>query len=117
MEQCHLLSNIHTICQRDGEGKKTLRPYEMSLKLYFRYACLVAEASSDTSEVEQNLVGVIDATVYRDNDVLQYLPGAAEYIYISEIVVLNKFRRQKVATALLKACDVLARFWGFLWIV
>ncbi|XP_059281856.1 GCN5-related N-acetyltransferase 10, chloroplastic [Lycium ferocissimum] len=82
-----------------------------------RYACLVAEASSDTSEVEQNLVGVVDATVYRDNDVLQYLPGAAEYIYISGIGVLNKFRRQKVATALLKACDVLARFWGFDYLV
>ncbi|KAK4352744.1 hypothetical protein RND71_028262 [Anisodus tanguticus] len=82
-----------------------------------RYACLVAEASSDTPEVEQDLVGVVDATVYRDSDVLQHLPGAAEYIYISGIAVLNKFRRQKVATALLKACDVLARFWGFEYLV
>ncbi|MCD7457766.1 hypothetical protein HAX54_036069 [Datura stramonium] len=82
-----------------------------------RYACLVAEASSNTPEVERDLVGVVDATVYRDNDVLQHLPGAAEYIYISGIAVLNKFRRQKVATALLKACDVLARFWGFEYLV
>ncbi|XP_009794282.1 GCN5-related N-acetyltransferase 10, chloroplastic-like [Nicotiana sylvestris] len=75
-----------------------------------RYACLVAEPSSDNP---QDIVGVVDATAFRDNDVLQYLPGAAEYLYISGIAVLNKFRRQKVATALLKACDVLARFWGF----
>ncbi|CAN4087753.1 unnamed protein product [Withania somnifera] len=82
-----------------------------------RYACLVTEASSDTPEVEKDVVGVVDATVYRYNDVLQYLPGAAEYIYVSGIAVLNKFRRQKVATALLKACDVLARFWGFEYLV
>lgn len=82
-----------------------------------RYACFVAETSSDTPEVEQDVVGVVDATVYRDSDVLQYLPGATEYIYISGIAVLNKFRRQKVATALLKACDVLARFWGFEYLV
>lgn len=82
-----------------------------------RYACLVAEASSDTPEIEQDLVGVVDATVYRDVDVLQYLPGATEYIYISGIAVLNKFRRQKVATTLLKACDVLARYWSFEYLV
>ncbi|KAG5616968.1 hypothetical protein H5410_016792 [Solanum commersonii] len=82
-----------------------------------RYACLVAEASTDTPEVEQDLVGVVDATVYRDTDVLQFLPGATEYIYISGIAVLNNFRRRKVATALLKACDVLARFWRFEYLV
>nr|XP_016484338.1 PREDICTED: autophagy-related protein 9-like isoform X2 [Nicotiana tabacum] len=38
-ERCHLLSNIHTICQRDGEGKKILRLHELSLKLYFRCFC------------------------------------------------------------------------------
>lgn len=57
-----------------------------------RYACLVVEASNDTPEVEKDIVGVVDATVYRHNDVLQYLPGATEYIYISGIAVLNKFR-------------------------
>ncbi|KAK6785790.1 hypothetical protein RDI58_014315 [Solanum bulbocastanum] len=82
-----------------------------------RYACLVAEASTDTPEVKQEVVGVVDATVYSDDDVLQYLPGGTEYIYISGIAVLNKFRRQKVATALLKACDVLARYWGFEYLV
>ncbi|KAK4708448.1 hypothetical protein R3W88_029373 [Solanum pinnatisectum] len=80
-----------------------------------RYACLVAEAVS--SEEEQHLVGVIDATVNEDKDILQYLPVATKYIYISGIAVLNKFRRQKVGTALLKACDVLARFWGIEYLV
>nr|XP_016498294.1 PREDICTED: uncharacterized protein LOC107817038 [Nicotiana tabacum] len=79
-----------------------------------RYACLVAEHNSD---VEQDIVGVVFATVLRDKDVLHYFPGAEEYLYISGIAVLNKFRRQKVATALLKACDVLARIWGFDYLV
>ncbi|XP_009794296.1 GCN5-related N-acetyltransferase 10, chloroplastic-like [Nicotiana tabacum] len=79
-----------------------------------RYACLVAEPSSDSP---QDIVGVVNATVLRDKDVLHYFPGAEEYLYISGIAVLNQFRREKVATALLKACDVLARFWGFDYLV
>ncbi|PHT77609.1 hypothetical protein T459_15661 [Capsicum annuum] len=82
-----------------------------------RYACLVAEASSDIAEVEQDVVGVVDVTVYRDDDVLQHLPGATEYVYIAGVAVSNKFRRQKVATTLLKACDVLARVWGYEYLV
>ncbi|XP_049380886.1 uncharacterized protein LOC125845426 [Solanum stenotomum] len=81
-----------------------------------RYTCLVAEAASSDEE-EQHLVGVIDATVNEDKDILQYLPLATKYIYISGIAVLTKFRRQKVATALLKACDALARFWGIEYLV
>ncbi|GAA0143840.1 acetyltransferase [Lithospermum erythrorhizon] len=78
-----------------------------------RYACLVAEASLGKSSSKEELVGVVDATVYCDNDVLMHIPGADEYLYVSGIAVLNKFRRQKVATALLKACDILARLWRF----
>ncbi|KAI3918354.1 hypothetical protein MKX01_041674 [Papaver californicum] len=82
-----------------------------------RYACLVAktaDTSSDTSSLsEQGLVGVVDVTVLRNKDVVQHLDGAEEYLYVSGIAVFNKFRRQKVATALLKACDVLLNIWGF----
>ncbi|CAI9114787.1 OLC1v1015589C1 [Oldenlandia corymbosa var. corymbosa] len=85
-----------------------------------RYACLVAEPVNDddgSGTEEENLVGVVDVTVLRDNDVLGHLPGAEEYLYVSGIAVLSKFRRQKVGTALLKACDALAAVWGFDYLV
>ncbi|KAI3872202.1 hypothetical protein MKW98_011694 [Papaver atlanticum] len=82
-----------------------------------RYACLVAktaDTSSDTLSLSaQGLVGVVDVTVLNNKDVVQHLDGAEEYLYVSGIAVFNKFRRQKVATALLKACDVLLNIWGF----
>ncbi|KAK6938003.1 GNAT domain [Dillenia turbinata] len=76
-----------------------------------RYASLVAEAVGD--ETETRLVGVVDVTVQRDESVLGHFSGAEEYLYISGIAVLNSFRRRKVATALLKACDVLSHLWGY----
>ncbi|XP_052188578.1 uncharacterized protein LOC127798959 [Diospyros lotus] len=79
-----------------------------------RYACLVAEPNADSSG---QLVGVVDVTVLRDDAVLEHLPGAEEYLYVSGIAVLNNFRRKKVATALLKACDVLSGLWGFEYLV
>ncbi|KAL6961951.1 GCN5-related N-acetyltransferase 10, chloroplastic [Sarracenia purpurea var. burkii] len=82
-----------------------------------RYACLVAEASTDTPESRQELVGVVDVTVLRDKDVLQHLSEAEEYLYVSGIAVLNNFRRKKVATALLKACEVVSDLWGFEYLV
>ncbi|KAK6116673.1 hypothetical protein DH2020_049555 [Rehmannia glutinosa] len=78
-----------------------------------RYACLVAEPRSDDQESNKELAGVVDVTVLREDSVLEHLPGAEEYLYVSGIAVLNKFRRQKVATTLLKACDILSAIWGF----
>ncbi|KAF5732787.1 hypothetical protein HS088_TW17G00319 [Tripterygium wilfordii] len=75
-----------------------------------RYACLVAEA-------KQKLVGIVDVTVMRDEAVLQHLRGAEEYLYVSGIAVLQTFRRQKVASALLKACDMLSLQLGFDYLV
>ncbi|XP_021748682.1 uncharacterized protein LOC110714476 isoform X2 [Chenopodium quinoa] len=66
-----------------------------------RYACLVAEPAKehdrDTSmnsqaeQVQQQLVGVVDVTVLRDNDVMQHLQGAPEYLYVSGIAVSQNF--------------------------
>ncbi|KAJ0969408.1 hypothetical protein J5N97_022285 [Dioscorea zingiberensis] len=81
-----------------------------------RYACLVAEsvdANDAERAAEMGLVGVVDVTVQRDEDVLKHLQGVEEYLYVSGIGVLKKFRRQRVATALLQACDKLAILWGF----
>ncbi|KAB5556370.1 hypothetical protein DKX38_007279 [Salix brachista] len=73
-----------------------------------RYACLVAEPAA-----ERKLVGIVDVTALRDEDVLQHLEGADEYLYISGIAVSNNFRRRKIGSALLKACDTLSHLWGF----
>ncbi|XP_010927818.2 GCN5-related N-acetyltransferase 10, chloroplastic isoform X1 [Elaeis guineensis] len=81
-----------------------------------RYACLVAE-SINVSDLlrapEHRLVGVVDVTVQRDEEVLRHLEGVEEYLYVSGMAVLKKFRRQKVATMLLKACDALSLLWGY----
>ncbi|KAH1238382.1 hypothetical protein GmHk_08G023052 [Glycine max] len=82
--------------------------------MLFRYACLVAETAIDDPDSAKQLVGVIDVTVLRDQNVLQHLPPEAEeYLYISGIAVSKTFRRRKIATALLKACDMLSILWGF----
>ncbi|OAY75801.1 hypothetical protein ACMD2_01333 [Ananas comosus] len=81
-----------------------------------RYACLVAESESKSDsqqETAQGLVGVVDVTVQQDRDVLSHLEGAEEYIYVSGIAVLQKFRRKKIATVLLKACDAVSLVWGY----
>ncbi|XP_054812669.1 uncharacterized protein LOC129313508 [Prosopis cineraria] len=83
-----------------------------------RYACLVAEAATICSDSSKQIVGVVDVTASRDGNVLQLLPPEAqEYLYISGIAVSSNFRRRKVATALLKACDVLSVLWGFEFLV
>ncbi|KAH7663786.1 Acyl-CoA N-acyltransferase protein [Dioscorea alata] len=60
-----------------------------------RYACLVAESvNANTAErvAETEIVGVVDVTVQRDNDIVKHLQGAEEYVYVSGICVPTKFR-------------------------
>lgn len=60
-----------------------------------RYACLVAESvNANTAEIvaETGIVGVVDVTVQRDNDIVKHLQGAEEYVYVSGICVPTKFR-------------------------
>ncbi|CAH9112914.1 unnamed protein product [Cuscuta europaea] len=57
-----------------------------------RYACLVAQHWKDTAAEMKAVVGVVDATVFRDRNVLRHLQGANEYLYISGIAVLRKCR-------------------------
>lgn len=88
-----------------------------------RYACLVAEPDYHTVESgmhgmsENKLAGVVDATAFADKDILCHLEGAEEYLYVSGIAVSANYRRRKVATVLLKACDFLAYLWGFDYLV
>ncbi|KAK2659002.1 hypothetical protein Ddye_005535 [Dipteronia dyeriana] len=83
-----------------------------------RYACLVAEpATNSIRKSQEKLVGVVDVTVQRDAPVLQHLQGAQEYLYISGLAVSKSFRRQKIASVLLKACDMLAILWGYEYLV
>lgn len=85
----------------------------LKLDCLSRYACLVAEPTYDASESWHELVGVVDVTTMREEYVVQHLQGATEYLYISGIAVSNNFRRKKVATVLLKACENLSNLWGF----
>ncbi|KAK7812465.1 hypothetical protein CFP56_007699 [Quercus suber] len=73
------------------------------------------QPTTNASDSQKQVVGIVDVTVLRDKSVLQYLPAAEveEYLYVSGIAVLKSFRRQKIATLLLKACDVLSVMWGF----
>lgn len=80
-----------------------------------RYACLVAEEADATTQALQapfeKIIGVVDCMVQDEGDILANLQGANEYFYVSGIAVLPSFRRRKVGTALLKACEVLALQW------
>ncbi|RLM86115.1 hypothetical protein C2845_PM04G07390 [Panicum miliaceum] len=80
-----------------------------------RYACLVAEEAEPTTQLSQapyeKIVGVVDCTVQDEDDILKHLQGADEYLYVSGIAVLPSFRRRKLGTALLKACEALGLQW------
>ncbi|KGN44487.1 uncharacterized protein LOC101214390 isoform X2 [Cucumis sativus] len=79
-----------------------------------RYACLVAEPESEIGEEEYNFVGVVDVTVAGDLKIKRLLPpGVKEYLFVTGIAVAQNARRRKVATALLKGCDMLGKVWGF----
>ncbi|XP_030520873.1 uncharacterized protein LOC115734290 [Rhodamnia argentea] len=82
-----------------------------------RYACLVAEPATSAPMLEDGVVGVVDVTVLREKAVLRHLPGAEEYLYVSGIAVSESFRRRKVATVLLEACDELCIGWGYRYLV
>lgn len=56
---------------------------------------MVAESDSEHNSVWEPLkeiVGVVDVTVQRDEDVLTHLQGEEEYLYVSGIAVLTKYR-------------------------
>ncbi|RWW72662.1 hypothetical protein BHE74_00019505 [Ensete ventricosum] len=55
---------------------------------------LVESASAHNSlwEPLKEIVGVVDVTVQKDEDVLCHIQGEQEYLYISGIAVLTKFR-------------------------
>ncbi|CAA7052397.1 unnamed protein product [Microthlaspi erraticum] len=79
-----------------------------------RYACLVAEqASEDETCSSSSVVGVVDVTVQTENSVLRHFPGVEEYLYVSGLAVSKSQRRKKMASTLLKACDVICYLWGF----
>ncbi|KAJ6413794.1 hypothetical protein OIU84_006571 [Salix udensis] len=95
------------ICDGETLLRRDFKPENVK-SIFGIYACLVAEPAA-----ERKLVGIVDVTALRDEDVLQHLEGADEYLYISGIAVSNNFRRRKIGSALLKACDTLSHLWGF----
>lgn len=58
---------------------------------------MVAEASDERTSYrkigeKEEVVGVVDITVMRDENVLRHLNGDREYVYVSGIAVLPEFR-------------------------
>ncbi|CAH2066847.1 unnamed protein product [Thlaspi arvense] len=79
-----------------------------------RYACLVAEQPNEAeTSSSSSVVGVVDITVQTDNSVLRHFPGVEEYLYVSGLAVSKAQRRKKMASTMLKACDVICYLWGF----
>ncbi|XP_010415929.1 PREDICTED: uncharacterized protein LOC104701872 [Camelina sativa] len=79
-----------------------------------RYACLVAEQTSEAeTSSSTSVVGVVDVTAQNESSVLCHFPGVEEYLYVSGLAVSKAQRRKKMASTLLKACDVLCYLWGF----
>eukprot|EP00252_Welwitschia_mirabilis_P013585 TRINITY_DN2988_c0_g1_i1.p1 TRINITY_DN2988_c0_g1~~TRINITY_DN2988_c0_g1_i1.p1 ORF type:complete len:295 (+),score=43.59 TRINITY_DN2988_c0_g1_i1:507-1391(+) len=93
--------------------------YNIRHALPNRYACLIAEADCQCTETElsemqeRKIVGVVEAVADTEGEVLCHLEGAQEYLYLHSMAVSPCYRRKKVATTLLKACDYLALLWGF----
>lgn len=81
-----------------------------------RFACIVAVPEQPQNE-QDKVVGVVDAAAMADQHVLRCLPGVDEYLYISGMAVDSNYRRRKVATVLLQACDLTAMEWGFEYLV
>ncbi|ESQ27998.1 hypothetical protein EUTSA_v10019029mg [Eutrema salsugineum] len=78
-----------------------------------RYACLVAEQTNEAEKSSSSsVVGVVDITVQTENSVLRHFPGDEEYLYVSGLAVSKAQRRKKMASTLLKACDVICYLWG-----
>lgn len=73
--------------------------------------------AEQTNEAEtcssSSVVGVVDVTAQTESSVLQHFPGVEEYLYVSGLAVSKAQRRKKMASTLLKACDVLCYLWGF----
>ncbi|CAD6343500.1 unnamed protein product [Miscanthus lutarioriparius] len=86
-----------------------------------RYDCLVAEEAEAADQLSkapyERIVGVVDCTVQDEDDILKQLQGVDEYLYVSGIAVLPSFRRRKVGTALLKACEALGLKWRYRFMV
>ncbi|XP_010428057.1 PREDICTED: uncharacterized protein LOC104712782 isoform X2 [Camelina sativa] len=79
-----------------------------------RYACLVAEQTSEAeTSSSTSVVGVVDVTAQTESSVLCHFPGVEEYLYVSGLAVSKAQRRKRMGSTLLKACDVLCYLWGF----
>lgn len=68
-----------------------------------QYCCLIA------LQEQQKIVGTIELAVRTS----YHWHGKKEYVYLSNLAVLPNYRRQGIASALLKKCEEVAVSWGF----
>lgn len=80
-----------------------------------RYACLVAEQTSETdTSSSSSVVGVVDITVQTENSVLRHFPGEEEYLYVSGLAVSKAQRSLSSLSSLQKlVTNVVYKEFGF----
>lgn len=71
------------------------------------YACLVA---IDTMHQDEIIVGTVEVGLRTSNP---WQPRTSQYVYLSNLAVSQKFRRQGVAQQLLLSCEPYVRTWGY----
>eukprot|EP00240_Pyramimonas_obovata_P015775 CAMPEP_0118928428 /NCGR_PEP_ID=MMETSP1169-20130426/5675_1 /TAXON_ID=36882 /ORGANISM="Pyramimonas obovata, Strain CCMP722" /LENGTH=280 /DNA_ID=CAMNT_0006870389 /DNA_START=29 /DNA_END=871 /DNA_ORIENTATION=- len=73
-----------------------------------RFACLAAQAP----EADSPIVGVAEVSIQGDNKVNELL-DVSEYCYVCCMAVDPSYRRQSIATELLRGAEVIAKSWGY----
>ena len=83
-----------------------------------QYACLVAIRSrtvlTSSNDVDKTTEDIIIGTVEIAYRQIHFWRGKSQrYVYISNLAVCSDLRRQGIAFKLLKACESVAREWGY----
>jgi ribosomal protein S18 acetylase RimI-like enzyme len=76
--------------------------------------------SDDVDQLQEDrpsIVGVVDLIVLQKEEVLNFLDGATEYLYLSGMAVHNEYKRQGIGLLLLQAAETKARSLGFRFVV
>ncbi|GAQ79522.1 hypothetical protein KFL_000320210 [Klebsormidium nitens] len=76
-----------------------------------KYFSLVAVPQDDSKpggrqlENLPSIVGSVDLILLQKEDVLRFIEGASEYMYVSGMAVHNEYKRQGIGTLLLKGVE------------
>lgn len=69
----------------------------------------MAEAEGDTLP---SIVGTVDLIWHQKEEVLRFIDGASEYMYLSGMAVHNEYKRQGIGTLLLEGAEAKSKALG-----